>query len=523
MIIVEKLKAYLHHVAASKLIVLGSNAQQVQEWKERLCEFDFEEPQPERSGSSHAHAVLIVDPEYHSDQNNMVWNCSSWHTIIALYKGYNKTQMHAQGMAGARNDIHGWNGVDFVQIGKPNRARLADIYEQEQFWEDSILPSWPDMRPYTKDAYILYAGAGDMGMYTRQPADLLAEIREAFIAGYTRILFYNGDETMQAQSVMLCQRMVEYLDYSMHHELPKNTFIYLCGAPDANAVYNRLSEFYDFTHHMLVRGYFRFEFLHRNNYNKLDPDEQVWQYLQEPYTPQHRDKKFLCFNRVPRPHRQMIAAKLKMHNMLDQGYFSFYPDFPIEAMKADFFNFFMWDETDLTHKEHNEAYAQFLDQDAPCKLNRTQDRDNPVDVADDDVEYFSNSYFSIVNETMFYDKDSFNLTENFVATFLSEKAWKPIMMKHPFVMVGPCRAVSMLKDIGYKSFHPYIDETYDHVVDDYTRMEMVWEQIHRLISMSHDEWLDLQHRLAPIVEHNFNHFISEKKMYLDLDSIASYF
>ena len=518
----EILKRYLHRIAASKLILCGSNPQEVQEWQERLSEFDFVEPTD--SSSTHAHAVLVIDPGY-----EMEWACSDWHTIVALYEGYTLEQASNHCFGAAIEDVHGWNGTSFDIISK--RQRIRDVYNQQDFWDDSIIPAWPDMEPYISDTYLLYAGAGGAAISPRQAGDLLDEINEAFAAGYTRILFYNGDETLQAPSIMKCQRLTEYFDYSMYHELPKNTFIYVCGAPDANAKYNDLCSYYGFGHYMLVRGYFRFELLHKRDYNNLSPDQdsEMWEYLNTPYGPKIRPQKFLCFNRVPRPHRMMIASKMKQHGFLDKGFFSFYEDDCMDsvAMKQDFLDNFQWDQEYPTYQQANQHFCDFVDQDIPCVLNRTPDRDNPVSLTADDIDYYRDSYFSIVNETLFYKHDTMNLSLNFAATFLSEKSWKPIMMKHPFILIGPHRALNMLKNAGYQSFHPFIDETYDHVEDDHTRMEMAWQEITRLITMSDDEWLLIQKKIAPIIEHNFRHFTEydgyNRKLYLDLDSIADYY
>ena len=523
----EILKRYLHRNAASKLVLCGSNPQEVQEWKERLFEFDFVEPT--ECNSTHAHAVLVIDPGY-----AMEWSCSTWHTIIALYEGYTLAQAEDQQFGGAIEDVHGWNGTSFHLISKPQRVRPNhELFggEPPNYWEDSILPAWPDMEQYITDTYLLYAGAGTPAIVDRQAGDLLDEIKEAFAAGYTRILFYNGDESMQAPSIMMCQRLTEYFDYSMYHEMPKNTFIYLCGAPDANVKYNDLCSYYGFSHYMLVRGYFRFELLHKTNYNRLSPDydSKMMEYLGTPYGPKVKPKKFLCFNRVPRPHRMMIASKMKQHELLDQGFFSFYPDEELDhsGMKQYFLESFPWDNEFPAYQESNQYFGKLVEEDMPCVLNRTTQRDNPVSVESEDIAYFRDSYFSIVTETIFYKTDAMNLNDRFAATFLSEKAWKPIMMKHPFIMIGPHRAVNMLKNAGYLSFHPFIDETYDHVEDDHTRMEMAWNEITRLINMTDDEWLLMQKKLAPIIEHNFRHFSEydgyNRKLYLDLDSIADYY
>ena len=50
--------------------------------------------------------------------------------------------------------------------------------------------------------------------------------------------------------------------------------------------------------------------------------------------------------------------------------------------------------------------------------------------------------------------------------FISEKTWKPIMVGHPFIMVGNKNNLKFLKDLGYKTFDKWIDESYDDIEDE---------------------------------------------------------
>lgn len=63
------------------------------------------------------------------------------------------------------------------------------------------------------------------------------------------------------------------------------------------------------------------------------------------------------------------------------------------------------------------------------------------------------TWISVVSEASFSD------TEN--TCFLSEKSFKPIACHHPFIIFGNKNSLEYLKDMGYRTFHPYIDESYD--------------------------------------------------------------
>lgn len=123
-----------------------------------------------------------------------------------------------------------------------------------------------------------------------------------------------------------------------------------------------------------------------------------------------------------------------------------------------------------------------------------------------DLDYYRNTYFSVITETsfpgmMFWDRylDG-TLTER--GRLLSEKVFKPILAKHPFIMVGHPRTLELLRDIGYKTFHPFIDETYDTIEDHPTRLLAIAEEVKRLCEMSDEEVYTFIDNVLPICEHN---------------------
>lgn len=56
--------------------------------------------------------------------------------------------------------------------------------------------------------------------------------------------------------------------------------------------------------------------------------------------------------------------------------------------------------------------------------------------------------------------------------FVTEKTVRPIVAGMPFVMISICGFMRRLRQMGFQTFHPYIDESYDDISDDdqrYTR------------------------------------------------------
>lgn len=112
---------------------------------------------------------------------------------------------------------------------------------------------------------------------------------------------------------------------------------------------------------------------------------------------------------------------------------------------------------------------------------------------------FARSLFSVTIETQYC-----------IDYHLTEKTFKPIAVKVPFIMFCGAGALRDLKNMGYKTFHPYINEAYDNETDDLKRLYMILDEINRLASMSFD---DLKLHLAPlepILEHNYQNFIARK-------------
>ena len=91
-------------------------------------------------------------------------------------------------------------------------------------------------------------------------------------------------------------------------------------------------------------------------------------------------------------------------------------------------------------------------------------------------------------------------------THLTEKTFKAIALEMPFVLVAPPHSLAYLREYGFKTFHPYIDETYDTIADPIGRLECVTQILTEIQARSAAEKLELHQQLLPRVEHNYNHF-----------------
>ena len=113
------------------------------------------------------------------------------------------------------------------------------------------------------------------------------------------------------------------------------------------------------------------------------------------------------------------------------------------------------------------------------------------------IEYTDQTLFELVSET-----DTSNVL------FSTEKTFKPFISKTPFIVLGNSGILEHLRSLGFKTFSPYIDESYDLIDDPFLRINTAVDEVKRLSSMS---LKDCENHLAPlkdICEHNFNHFFN---------------
>lgn len=111
-----------------------------------------------------------------------------------------------------------------------------------------------------------------------------------------------------------------------------------------------------------------------------------------------------------------------------------------------------------------------------------------------------NTAIHIVPETTF-DLDKVHLTE---------KIFKPIVMRQPFILFGGIGSLAYLRRYGFETFDSIWDESYDLEVDHTLRLGKVTKLITDLYNKSSQEFSNLMAQCQRIVDHNRTHFYSQK-------------
>ena len=111
---------------------------------------------------------------------------------------------------------------------------------------------------------------------------------------------------------------------------------------------------------------------------------------------------------------------------------------------------------------------------------------------------YKDSFFSLVSETLFQDDPD--------ALFLSEKIYKPIAYRHPFMVVGSMGTLRHLRYLGYQTFPEMFDESYDQEYDIRKRFDLIVKNLERWKQLSHDEKVAKYNSIREKLKHNFDIF-----------------
>jgi hypothetical protein len=221
--------------------------------------------------------------------------------------------------------------------------------------------------------------------------------------------------------------------------------------------------------------------------------------------------KFLFLAGSHRLHRTWLLVNFIKHNILQNCNYSFFANKKeiTEKMDGMLGKLFTKDDINLILN---------TDHSFPKFINILMGEWNlQHQLRSSDVDNFSTSYLSIVAETMFFQHeygaanpyaDVIDYHYNF--TFLTEKTYRAISLKHPFILASLPNSLGALRELGYKTFSPYIDESYDTIEDDQERLEKILSIIKNFNSFTEKQWIEFYYNTKDIVEYNYNVIKSQK-------------
>ena len=105
----------------------------------------------------------------------------------------------------------------------------------------------------------------------------------------------------------------------------------------------------------------------------------------------------------------------------------------------------------------------------------------------------------IVAETVFNDSK----------IHVTEKTFKALVMKQPFIIFSGPGTLQYLRDYGFRTFESIWDESYDQEQDHAIRFVKITTLIKNLYDKSHHEFQSIINQCQEIVEHNQKYFFSD--------------
>lgn len=118
--------------------------------------------------------------------------------------------------------------------------------------------------------------------------------------------------------------------------------------------------------------------------------------------------------------------------------------------------------------------------------------------ADYDIDSYTQTNIEVVLETLF-DDDRLHLTE---------KTLRPIACGHPFILMATHGSLEYLRNYGFRTFSPWIDETYDTIEDPVARLNAVVDEMERISNLSHTEKENMLLEMQKVTEYNKKLFFS---------------
>ncbi len=127
-------------------------------------------------------------------------------------------------------------------------------------------------------------------------------------------------------------------------------------------------------------------------------------------------------------------------------------------------------------------------------------------------DFIYTALWNVVTETNFYDEK----------LHLTEKIFKPIVSKRPFLLVSSPGNLAYLRSYGFETFDKWVDESYDGEPDPDKRISMITNELEKLCKLSDDELEKMHKEMLPVLEYNYNHFYNKFKLIITNELLSNF-
>jgi hypothetical protein len=277
--------------------------------------------------------------------------------------------------------------------------------------------------------------------------------------------------------------------YFQSHQIPLHKIIYMTGCPNGDELYYKFCEQRntDLHNRLKVFCWDSFEW----NMSK--------QLLNRTYTNdralRHIHKTFLSLNYRYRPHRLDLFLAFYKQNLLINSLFTLpekNPESPhlfIETVDRNFCQ-----QLEISEEELRYIQQYVL----PLKIDHlssdhTRHAEMTMEIGHSTEHFYKTTLLSVVTETHAYQ----------TAIAETEKTFKPIKYRHPFIIVGAPNSLAYLKKKGYKTFSNWFDESYDSIDNHRERIMAISNVCKEIDSWNNPQKEQFIEETNEVVNHNF--------------------
>ena len=241
-------------------------------------------------------------------------------------------------------------------------------------------------------------------------------------------------------------------------------------------------------------------------YNKLMTQTQIPEAV--PLT----QFKFSALSRNYRAWRLHVYAKLAEKNLLKDFRYSFYNIFPYGEVRYYDQETMLKDLTDTNFGEVNSIVSEWI-----TKVPYTLDASDNVlnkwgDVTYDailaaDIHLLIETHYDLFYYVPTQDRV---YRRSLAPSSITEKTNKPIACCKPFIAFSTPYFLEDVRQLGFETFSPYINESYDLETDNQKRLNMIVDEIERITNLPADEYSTLVENCHSIAVRNQQKLLSKK-------------
>jgi hypothetical protein len=208
---------------------------------------------------------------------------------------------------------------------------------------------------------------------------------------------------------------------------------------------------------------------------------------------------FTSLNNKARPHRVHVLKQLHSRGLLSKGKCTFVFD-------ADTKNKLMLKSPEL---------ANLLPMCIESDIGGLDHDQETLPGLDQYYRAIRDSQFSLITETLIGNCfnhrsfDSFFPQHYWRNAFFSEKIWRPVLFRKPFLLIGNPGQLAAFRELGFRTFDFLFDESYDAEPNHTNRIDMVLDQCEHIVNKYSVQELDALLKTPEaesVMSHNYEQF-----------------